>query len=327
MQKLMGNLYHDWRGELNFAQELENNRKLAQGAQRYKVAKITDISKDGTCIVMDMAEGIQMNKLIKILQDYKANPTEFATKYAKEIAANPWLANPEKVMKELPTTLTQTFDEQFMFMKKNGTSLMHGDPHTGNFFITADKKGRLIPEFIDTGNCVQRTGAQIQQDIDFFTNYFVGNSEGVARYFVDQCAYKGADKAEITKKIAEEIENTIFRQVHDITKFKDVQANIQVILEKHGLQMSTENATALKAQMQFFSAISEASHLSGQSMNMATLLKDVPKASWSMIKAGTNPWGSIKNAVKYAFHNQQQAMGTAYQFTISDIEKGLQLTA
>lgn len=328
MQKLMGNLYHDWRGELNFAQELENNRKLAQGAQRYKVAKITDISKDGTCIVMDMAEGIRMDKLLKILKDYKTNPTEFTTKYAKEIAANPWLSDPEKVMRELPTTITKTFNEQFMFMKKGGTSLMHGDPHTGNFFITADKKGRLIPEFIDTGNCVQRTGTQIQQDINFFSNYFVGNSEGVAKYFVAQSGYNGADKAEITQKIAKEIQETIFGQKHDITKFGAVQGNIQIIMEKYGLKMSPENATALKAQMQFFSVISEVNHLSDAKTNMMTLvMSDIPKASWSMVKNKTNPFSSLKDAIKYAYKNQQQAMGTAYQFTISDVEKSLKLKA
>ena len=231
-------------------------------------------------------------------------------------------------MRELPKTLTKTFDEQFMFMKKGGTSIMHGDPHTGNFFITTDKKGRLIPEFIDTGNCVQRTGAQIQQDINFFSNYLVGNSEGVARYFVEQCAYKGADKAELTQKIAKDIQKIIFEPKHDITKFDDVQSNIQVILEKHGLQMSTENATALKAQMQFFSVISEANHLSDTETNMMKLvMSDIPKASWSMAKNKTNPFSALKDALKFAYKNQQQAMGTAYQFTIRDIEKGLQLTA
>lgn len=89
--------------------------------------------------------------------------------------------------------------------------------------------------------------------------------------------------------------------------------------------MSTENATAMKAQMQFFSAISEAGKLSGQSFNMMTILKDVPQASWNMIKQGTNPFKALKDAFKFAYHNQQQAMGTAYQFTISDVEKGLGL--
>ncbi|MDY6358097.1 MAG: AarF/UbiB family protein [Cyanobacteriota bacterium] len=323
--KMMENLYRDWRKELNFGEEMANNKALAAGAKRYKVADIKNISKDGRCIIMDMAHGIQMDKLVKMLQDYKAKPMEFATKYAKEIKANPWLSDPEKVMKQLPEVLTKTFDEQFMFMKEGGKSIMHGDPHTGNFFITTDEKGKLIPEFIDTGNCVQRTGEQIKSDINFFTNYFVGNSEGVAKYFINQCGYKGTDKAEVTKKIAQDIQNQIFGQKHDITKFADVQANIQVILEKYGLKMSTENATAMKAQMQFFSAISEAGKLSGQSFNMMTILKDVPQASWNMIKQGTNPFKALKDAFKFAYHNQQQAMGTAYQFTISDVEKGLGL--
>lgn len=152
-------LYQDWGKELNFADEYANNQLLARGAKRFNVAKITDIAQDGSCIVMNKANGIQMNKLMEILKDYKANPTEFASKYAKEISANSWLANPEKVAKELPTSLLKAFDEQFMFMKKGGQSIMHGDPHTGNFFITQGKNGKLIPEFIDTGSCVTRTGA------------------------------------------------------------------------------------------------------------------------------------------------------------------------
>jgi len=318
-QGMLKGWYKDWAEELNFFTEYKYNKMLQKGAKRFKVADITDISQDGRCIIMNKANGIQMNKLVKILSDYRANPTEFATKYAKEIKDNPWLANPEKVLKDLPTTLTKTFDEQFMFMKKGGKSLMHGDPHTGNFFITADSKGRLIPEFIDTGNCVARTSSQIKNDIKFFTNYFVGNSEGVAKYFVEQCGYSRANKQEVISKISKEIQETIFGKKQNITKFEDVQANINTILEKYGLQMSTENATAMKAQMQFFTAINEAAKLSGQSLNIATILKDIPQASWGMIKTGTNPWSSIKEALKFAYRNQEQAVGTAYQFTLKDI--------
>ena len=278
-QGMLKSWYKDWAEELNFNTEYANNKLLAKGAQRYKVADITDISKDGSCIVMNMANGIQMNKLVKILNDYKANPAEFAVKYAKEIKENPWLADPEKVMKDLPTTILKTFDEQFMFMKKGGKSLMHGDPHTGNFFITVDKNGKLIPEFIDTGNCVSRSSKQIKEDIKFFTNYFVGNSEGVA-----------------------------------------IQNTINVILEKYGLQMSSENATAMKAQMQFFTAINEAGQLTGKKLDLGTIIKDIPQASWGMIKTGTNPWSSIKEAIKFAYHNQKQAVGTAYQFSITDVD-------
>lgn len=320
-QSMLKTWYRDWAEELNFATEYANNKLLAQGTKRYKVADITNISKDGSCFVMDMAHGIQMNNLLKILQDYKANPAEFATKYAKEIQKNPWLADPERVAKELPTTLLKTFDEQFMFMKKGSKSIMHGDPHTGNFFITTDSQGRLIPEFIDTGNCVVRTCEQIKSDINFFTNYFVGNSDGVAKYFVEQCSYSGKDKAELTKKIADEIQKTIFGKKQNITCFSDVQGNINAILEKYGLQMSSENATAMKAQMQFFTAISEAANLTGQTLNIGTLIKDIPNAAWGMIKSGVSPYSSIKDAIKFAYHNQRQALGTAYQFSISDAQR------
>lgn len=314
-------LYRDWAEELNFTTEMANNKLLAKGAKRFKVADITNISKDGSCIIMDKANGIKMDKLVEILKDYKADPSGFARKYVKEIAENTWLANPERVVKELPSTLLKTFDEQFMFLKKGGKSIMHGDPHTGNFFITADKNGKLIPEFIDTGSCVARTSAQVKDDINFFTNYFVGNSNGVSEYFVKQCGYAGADKDAVVKRIAQDIQENIFGKKHCITKFSDVQTNINAILEKHGLQMSPENATAMKAQMQFFSAVSEAGKLTGQSLDILTLMKDIPKASWNMMKTGTNPYGAVKDALRFAYYNQKQAVGTAYQFTIKDVDK------
>ena len=92
-------------------------------------------------------------------------------------------------------------------------------------------------------------------------------------------------------------------------------------LKKHGLSMSPENATAMKAQMQFFSAISEAGKLSGKTFDITTLMKDIPQAIWGMVKNGENPWVALKEAVKFAIHNQQRAVGTAYQFTMSDISK------
>jgi predicted unusual protein kinase regulating ubiquinone biosynthesis (AarF/ABC1/UbiB family) len=233
------------------------------------------------------------------------------------------LANPDKVAKELPNTVLKSFDEQFMLMKKGGQSVMHGDPHTGNFFITQNKKGKLIPEFIDTGSCVKRTGKQIKDDISFFSNYFVGNSRGIAEYFVKQCPHSQANIEQITQAITKDIQTQIFGKTQNICKFSDVQATITDILEKHGLQMSTESATAMKAQMQFFSAVSEAGKLTGQPVDILTVIKDIPQAVWGMAKNGTNPWSAIKDACKFAFHNQKQAVGTAYQFKIKDIDSVL----
>jgi hypothetical protein len=76
----------------------------------------------------------------------------------------------------------------------------------------------------------------------------------------------------------------------------------------------------MKAQMQFMTAISEAGKLSGTSFNIVTLLKDIPHAAIDMVKAGTNPWSSIKDALKFAKRDKKQAIGTAYQFTVKDVE-------
>lgn len=286
MTNYFKNLYKDWKEELNFAQEFEANKLLQQGAQRYKVANITNLSKDGSCIVMDMAHGIQM----------------------------------DKVMKDLPKSILRAFDEQFMFMKKGGNSIMHGDPHMGNYFMTVDKKGRLIPEFIDTGNCVRRNAQQISDDIKFFSNYFVGNSEAVAKYFVDQCGYSGANKGSLVSKVADDIQKEIFGKTQNITDFKDVQASIQTILERHGLSMNPESATAMKAQMQFFAGISDAGKLTGKKLDFGTIIGDIPQAAWGMIKRGYNPWGAIKEALKFAKNQPVQAAGTAYQFKLANLQ-------
>lgn len=328
---MLENLYKDWGKELNFKYEYEYNKLLQKGAKRYQVADITRIADDGSCILMEKAPGIQMNNLMKMLRDYKDNPSAFKTKYAKEIAENPWLADPKQVIKNLPESITKAFDEMFLFMKKDGSSMMHGDPHMGNYFINATKDGKLIPVFIDTGNCVSRSSQQIQEDLKFLTNYFVGNSKGIAKYFIKQCEQdqnfiarliqkekllpKGKDpESFLIEKIAKEIQETIFAKKHNITSVDSVQKTIQTILENNGLSMKPEASTALKAQMQFFTGISEAASLSGKKVDVGTIIKDIPEALMDMIQSRTNPFSTIKDALSFAYKNQEQATRNMYQF-------------
>lgn len=306
--------------------------RLLRGGGRYKVADIKQISPDGSCILMEKAQGIQMNNLMKILKDYKSNPHAFAEKYAKEIKENPWLADPQKVIAELPTTITKAFDEMFMFGKKGGISMMHGDPHMGNYFITTGENGKLIPMFIDTGNCIKRTPTQIREDLKFLTNYFVGNSKGLAKYFVKQCNYDTSflpavttsqkmitaggqnTEAKLIEKVGKEIQENVFNKRQNITDVDAVQKTIRVILENNGLTMRPEASTALKAQMQFFTGITEAASLSGKAVDVGTIVKDVPEALWCMIKAKSNPINTVKEALGYAYRHQTQSTSSIYQF-------------
>lgn len=328
---MLKNLYSDWKKELNFKYEYEYNKLLQKGAKRYKVADIKEISDNNKVIIMDKADGIQMNHLMKMLKAYKQNPALFAERYADEIKANPWLASPEKVIADLPECITKAFDEMCLFMRNGKTSIMHGDPHMGNYFITTNEKGKLIPTFIDTGNCVKRDAKQIKSDLSFLTNYFVGNSKGVAKYFVEQCerdtnllakkmqtsnllpASKQSDD-ELVNKLAAEIQKTIFGKNQNITDVEAVQKTIMTILEKYGLSMRPEAATALKAQMQFYTGITEAAALSGNKINVGTIVKDIPNALYYMVKSKSNPFSTIKEASKYMFMDQEQASKTMYQF-------------
>ena len=310
-------LYEDWMKELDFTRSLENSKLLSDGAKRYSVAKVLNVAENGQALVMDLAEGIKMDNLMKILKDYKANPKEFFTKYSELIEAYPWLGNPEKVLKELPSSLLKAFDEQFLFVKKGAKSIMHGDPHAGNFFITFNSStGKLIPNFIDTDNCVMRTSKQIQQDLSFFVNYFVGNSRKVAEYFVNQCDCQTADKKKLIQYVAKDIKAFIFDKKGNITDVGMVESNIKTILKKYGLEISSENATSMKAQLQYLTSVREAGHLAGQSFDILTIIKDVPRAVFGMIANGVNPFGCISDAVKYTIHNRYKSFCNLLQFFI-----------
>ncbi len=317
-------LYKDWGNELDYRIEYDANKTLANSAQRYKVANAISVSADGKILVMDYASGIQANKLIEILKDYQTDPVNFATKYASDIEKYPWLGDPEKVIKDLPSSLTKAFDEQLMFPKQmvNGEvgSIMHGDPHTGNFFITTNSKGELIPEFIDTGLCVKRTSSQLFGDAEFMINYATGDSDGVAKYFTGLCDIDEANISNVEKTLSEYIQKNIFESGSNITKAGDIMNGVTAKLKELGYEISPQNTTAMKAELQFFQAIQEVGKLSGQSMDVMQVIKDLPKITIGMAKNGINPLNLIKIAGRSIKTHPAQSLGTLYQFKLTRVQ-------
>lgn len=306
--------YSEFMGALSFSNERLNNEMLSKGAKRFRVAPIIDVSNDGSCILMKRANGIRMDKLLKLLTIYKQIPAYFNLRYADEISKNKWLSNPEQVIEQLPDAIIKTFDEQFMFLKKGGKSIMHGDPHSGNFFITADKKGRLIPEFIDTGSCVVRTDKEILENIKFFTDYCLGNTKGITLYYMEKCNYKGKDKEQIVKKISEELYEKVFKK-KKITDLKLVLSNIDNILSRYGFNLPMENINALKAQLQFYSVALQTAKLSEKPLNVITLIRDLPKAVIKMLLYGKNPVPAMVQSIKHCCNNIESAVGATFQFS------------
>jgi len=206
---------------------------------------------------------------------------------------------------------------------------MHGDPHMGNIFVYHDENNKLKIEFIDTGNCVVRSSNQIKRDLSFFANYLVGNSEGVAKYFLAKSGINWKENGNLLVKISKDIDEKVFRKGENITQFADVQKELNTILEENGIDIGTDESNALKAQFQFISNVSALNALSGQSLNIGTLFKDIPNALYRMMVNNVNPISSVIDAVKFACLNRKIAIGNALQFKVkkkvSNIEQNTEL--
>ena len=191
---------------------------------------------------------------------------------------------------------------------------MHGDPHSGNFFITADKKGCLVPEFIDTGSCVIRTDKEILENVKFFTDYCLGNTKGIVLYYIEKSGYNGKDKDALVQKLSKVLYEKIFKK-KKITDINVVLSNIDSVMNSYGLSLPMENVNAMKAQLQFYSVALEAAKLSQKPLNVLTVIKDLPKAVFKMFLYGKNPFPAIIQSVKHCCQNIENTVGATFQFT------------
>ena len=207
-----------------------------------------------------------------------------------------------------------------MFTKQlaDGTtgSIMHGDPHTGNFFITVNDAGELVPEFIDTGLCVTRTSQEILRDATFITDYATGNSKGVANYFLDMCDIDDAERKAMLPELTAYIQDNIFGSGKNITEASTIISGIEAKINKMGIPLKADGTTALKAEMQFFSVIKEAGSLTGQSIDVVQVIKDMPKIAGKMIRNKVNPFKLVRNIATSLVSNPSQTIRTAYQFKV-----------
>lgn len=355
--KMLDNIYKSFQEELNFNAEATANRQLRESLERSQVAAVRAVSDDGRALVMDMAEGVQANKLFPILKEYssdktfkkaindmiatyKQNPDNFdigqysgnVRKYAEMLKQYPALANPLDVMLALPKSLTESFSEQMMFMKKIDDqigAIMHGDPHTGNFFINFKEDGKPIIQYIDTGNTVTSGAIQVIKNLKFFTAYFTGNTDEMAEYLVKSCKTlennQNLSRIELVEYISKQIKEQIFQFGTDsaeasgqrITNFGNVYSSMQTILKNLGLNMNPDTANYQKAQGMFLDAITATNQFTGQSFDMTLLIKDIVPAMKAMKQNGGNPKEIVRTIFRHLFTNTEQAVGTIGQFSLN----------
>lgn len=315
--KMLKGLYKDWKKELDFSLETDYNHKLAKGAKRFSVANITEISKDTKSVIYEKANGIQANTFIEMIKDFKENPKAYFEKYKALIDEYPAMRTPTKALAEFAQNFMGSFNEMLLFSKKGVKgSVMHGDPHAGNVFVSFTAKGKAKTKFIDTGNCVVRSRNEIKGDLNFFTNYFVGNSKEIAKYFVERAELlpKNKTKEEITKELSSKIHEKLFNSGRNVTNFDDNQKIIDNILDQHGILLSTESSTALKAELQAINTIKELYNLSGKSTSsiISAMVPDVLKGI-GRISLHTNPFKIIKPGLQQLKNDPQTGFGTLFQ--------------
>lgn len=278
------------------------------------------MSKDGRAVIYEKVQGIQANKFIEMIKDFKEDPKKYFEKYKDIIAQYPWMQNPLKVTKEFAENFMGSFSEMLLFSKnKIKGRVMHGDPHTGNFFVTFSKKGIPKTEFIDTGNCVLRSRKDIAEDLKFFSNYFVGNSEEMAKYFIKRAEALPKDKTvtQLVENLKNKLDERIFKSGCRVTDFGTNQKIIDEILDNEGIILSTSSSTSLKAQLQAMFTINELNHLAGLSKSsmLSKMIPDVLKGTAKM-SLRTNPFEIVEPAIKKLKEDPDTGFGTLFQMVL-----------
>lgn len=322
---LVNSMFDAWDKELNFGLEAQGAKDMAKGAKRFNVAQTLEV---GSCngqnvsLVMEKAKGVRLDNLLEMIKLYKENPSEYFSKYAKEIEANPALKTPENWLNELGTTYQKAQNEQAMFVGQNGTRTIHADPHPGNVFIDFDSQtNKPIINYIDTGNTVQRTSAQTLQDIGLSINMMFGNSEGIARAMMDGAVLpNGANQETLVKQFAQMLDERLYKAGVNLKSTQYTQNVINDIMKELSIVPNAGNSNLMKATLQRIETSRAINRVCGTSSSKVVDIKDL---ATGIIKSfRVNPketWQTIKPIMQWAYKNDDQAMITFFQMIMKNV--------
>ena len=321
---LINSMFDAWDKELNFGLEAQGARDMAQGAQRFNVAQTLEVGSyngQNVSLVMEKADGVRLDNLLEMIKLYKENPTEYFSKYANEIEANPALKNPESWMNDLGTAYQKAQNEQAMFVGENGTRTLHADPHPGNVFIDFDPQtNKPIINYIDTGNTVQRTNSQTLQDIGLSINMMFGNSEGIARSMMDGATLPaGADEEALVKQFAQMLDDRLYKAGVNLKSTQYTQNTINGIMKELNIVPNAGNSNLMKATLQRIETSRAINRVCGTSSSKAVDIKDLAAGILKSFKVNPKEtWQTITPIIKWAYKNNDQAMITFFQMIMKN---------
>ena len=321
---LINSMFDAWDRELDFKIEAQSARGLAEDASRFSVAQTLEVGTlngRNISMIQEKASGVPLDGLLKMIELYKENPTEYFAKYAKEIEANPALKTPETWMGDLGIAYQKAQNEQAMFVGKSGTRTIHADPHPGNVFVDFDATtGKPKIVYIDAGNVVQRTNSQTLQDIGLSLNMMIGNSKGIAEAMLDGATLpSGADKVQLTEQFAQLLDERLYKAGVNLKSTQYTQNTINGIMKELNIIPNSSNSNLMKATLQRIETSRAINRACGTSASKAVDIKDLMNGILKSFKVNPKEtWQTIKPIMQWAYQNNDQAMITFFQMIIKN---------
>ena len=310
--------------ELNLLIEAQRAIDLNKNAKNYRVALPIEVGVDkanpkrGVSIIYEVAPGVQLNQLTKMLQVFNESPQKYFTEYDECIKQHPWLRNPEKWMHELPKAYLKAQNEQFLFIGPDQSRVSHADPHTGNVFIDF-QNGRLMPTYIDTGLTVTRNTREVINHLGFCTDLILGNSRGIAKRVVENAHAlpQGSTKEALIDSLTEQFDKTLFRSGNNLNDFQNTISTLKSIIIEAGIIDSPTESLFLKAEVQSLMTYRELSKSVGQ-QHSHLIKESIGDVCRGLLKAlVSKPSACLKNiyeTMKHFLSDPYHAIRTAAQF-------------
>lgn len=248
--KSLEELYKVWEQELDLEAEMKNGEMLAKNLTHARVAKGIEVkkAKDGTAAyVMELAQGTQLSEYLELesirQQMGCSKQGEFGMLFSPVITKLEYM---------------QVVFEQLLSVPKNGEKVMHADPHPGNIFIDYDPKtDKPIFTFIDTGNVIKVSNDEALHNTINHLNYFLGNTDAIARTHLNNANLNGKDKEKCVKDLSKHLYDSFYNgnklsSDGKMDIFAHIDALINNWMQENGITPDPKLANSHKAEATYF---------------------------------------------------------------------------
>lgn len=249
-EKSLNELYQVWEQELDLDAEMKNGELLGQNITKARVAKGIEVksSKDGvTAYVMELARGVQLSEYFEL----ESLRTTLGCSKFGDNGVSLMASSSIAYMRYM-----QVVFEQLLSVPKTGEKVLHADPHPGNIFVEfEDGTGEPKFTFIDTGNVIKSSNKEALHNTILHLNYFLGNTDAIAKTHLDSANLNGKNKEECIKNLSKFLYDSFYcknklRSKMDI--FAHIDALINNWMQNQGITPDPKLANLHKAEATYF---------------------------------------------------------------------------